>query len=147
MSAPYRVLVTGSRDDRRPRRVFDTLDELLDNLEPSRRLVVIHGACKDRKGRLRGVDAWADLWARRARAAGCPVDIEQYPAEQFGPWPACGPRRNRHMVARGADEALAFIGPCTRRGCPHPEPHGSHGATGCADLAQAAGIPVRRWTP
>lgn len=41
---------------------------------------------------------------------------------------------------------LAFISACSRRDCRYPDPHGSHGATHCAGLAHAAGIPVRRWT-
>jgi hypothetical protein len=50
------------------------------------------------------------------------------------------------MVNLGADIALAFIGPCIKPRCPRPQPHGSHGASGCADLAEATGIPTRRFT-
>jgi hypothetical protein len=50
------------------------------------------------------------------------------------------------MVSLGADRCLAFIGPCTSPRCRKAGPHPSHGASGCADLAEAAGIPVRRWT-
>jgi hypothetical protein len=141
----YRILITGSRDSRDPRPVHRALDIRLAALLPGQHLVIVHGACQDRRGRLRGVDAYADAWARRAQRAGHPVDIEPHPAEDFGPWPACGPRRNQHMVNCGADEALAFIGPCTSSRCRRTDPHGSHGATGCADMAQAAGITVRRW--
>lgn len=143
---PYRVLVTGSRDARDPRPVNAALAQRLARLRPGQRLVIVHGACQDKRGRLRGVDGHADAWARRAQRAGHPVDIEAYPAEDFGPWPQCGQIRNRHMTGLGADEALAFIGPCTSSRCRRPDPHGSHGATGCADLAEAAGIPTRRWT-
>ena len=143
---PYRVLVTGSRDNRDPRPIDTVLDERLARLQPGQRLVIVHGGCRDTQGRLRGVDGHADAWARRAQRAGHPVDIEEHPAEDHGTWPSCGPRRNAHMVSIGADEALAFIGPCTSTRCRRPRPHPSHGATGCADLAEKAGIPTRRWT-
>ncbi|MFJ2279182.1 hypothetical protein ACIOEZ_34100 [Streptomyces sp. NPDC087866] len=143
---PYRVLVTGSRDARDPRPVDTALHQLLASLEAGRRFIVVHGACCDRRGRLRGIDAFADAWARRGQHAGYPIDVEQHPAEEHGAWPACGPRRNQHMVNRGADEALAFIGPCTSTRCRKTGPHPSHGASGCADLAEQAGIPVRRFT-
>lgn len=142
----YRVLITGSRDACNPHPVDTALDRRLTQLRPGQRLVIVHGACRDKRGQLRGVDSHADAWARRAQRAGHPVDIEPHPAEDFGPWPRCGPIRNRHMVTLGADEALAFIGPCTSPRCRHPEPHPSHGATNCADLAENAGIPTRRWT-
>lgn len=99
-----------------------------------RALVVVHGAA-------RGADAMADQWARKNSAT-----VERHRAEQFGPWPQCGPIRNRHMVNLGADICLAFIGPCTSSRCRRPGPHPSHGASGCADLAEQAGIPVRRYT-
>ncbi|WP_030764837.1 DUF2493 domain-containing protein [Streptomyces sp. NRRL F-2664] len=143
--APYRILVTGSRDAQDPQPVNAALDQRLQGLQPGQRLVLVHGACQDRYGRLRGTDGHADAWARRAQRSGYPVDIEPHPAEEHGPWPACGPRRNAHMVSRGAEECLAFIGPCTSPRCRKPGPHGSHGATGCANAAERAGIPVRRW--
>jgi hypothetical protein len=145
VTAPYRVIVTGSRDNTDPHPIDAALDWRLGRLRPGQRLVIVHGACKDKRGRLRGTDAHADAWARRAQRAGHPVDIEPHPAENHGPWPACGPIRNQHMVNRGADEALAVIGPCTSPRCRRTDPHPSHGATGCADMAQAAGIPVRRF--
>ncbi|MFF7880994.1 SLOG family protein [Streptomyces sp. NPDC020794] len=138
MTAPFRILVTGSRD-------WDDVDEvwlrLGDAVGPihrdniSREIVIVHGDCP------RGADAIADQWGRKYGAT-----VEGHRAEDFGPWPRCGPIRNRHMVGLGADLCLAFIGPCTKATCRKPRPHGSHGTTGCADLAEAAGIPVRRFT-
>jgi hypothetical protein len=49
------------------------------------------------------------------------------------------------MVAAGADLCLAFIDPCTKQGCRKIQPHGSHGASHTADLAEKAGIPTRRF--
>jgi hypothetical protein len=146
VNAPYRIIVTGSRDAHDPRPVDIALHQRLAQLDPGRRLVIVHGACQDRRGRLCGVDAFADAWARRGQRAGYPIDIEQHPAEAHGPWPACGPRRNQHMINLGADETLAFIGPCTSSRCHRPRPHPSHGASGCADMAERAGIPTTRWT-
>jgi hypothetical protein len=86
------------------------------------------------------------------RGKGVSIDVEQHPAqghptEDFGPWPAAGPRRNAHMIRLGADLCLAFIGPCTSGRCRRADRHPSHGASGTAQLARAAGITVRRWTP
>lgn len=55
-----------------------------------------------------------------------------------------GPRRDRFMVGLGANVCLAFIAPCISRKCRRKDLHGSHGATGTADMAQAAGIDTRR---
>lgn len=142
MTNPYRVLVTGSRD-------FTDVDRLRHQLTRAwltvdRPFVVVHGACPT------GADDLASDWvANMLEAEMGDVREERHPAqnhptEDFGPWPAAGPRRNAHMVGLGADLALAFIGPCTKPNCRRPQPHGSHGATGCADLAEKAGIPTRR---
>jgi hypothetical protein len=142
MTAPYRVLVTGSRDWTDEHRVSKPLTALLATTNfLGETLTLIHGACPS------GADAMANAWAEWHLQRGALVEIERHRPEDFGPWPACGPIRNRHMVNLGADCCLAFIGPCTSRRCSRPESHGSHGATGCADLAEAAGIPTRRYTP
>ena len=46
------------------------------------------------------------------------------------------------MVKISGGECLALVGRCARLRCPRREPHGSHGATHCAQLARDAGIPV-----
>ncbi|MFF7335404.1 SLOG family protein [Streptomyces sp. NPDC008150] len=136
---PYRVLVTGSRD-------WDDVVTIAAAIEQAvidagdRTVLVVHGACPS------GADRHADHYARWMRSKGCGVDVESHRPERFGPWPSCGPIRNRHMVDLGADLCLAFIGPCTSSRCRKPGPHPSHGASGCADLAEQAGIPVRRYT-
>jgi hypothetical protein len=107
-------------------------------------LIVVHGACPT------GGDQVADEWAQMQRAQGMPVIWERHPAEDhptqdFGPWPWCGPKRNRFMARLGADVCIAVIGPCTSPRCKRIDVHGSHGATGCAEEARKAGIPVRKF--
>jgi hypothetical protein len=135
MPDPYRCLITGSRDWSDQDVIWQALADVVRQLPPDQDLVLVHGMCPT------GADAMADDWAVKYGAA-----IERHRAEHFGPWPACGPRRNAYMVHLGADVCYAFIGPCTGRRCRRPEPHGSHGATGCADLAEQAGIETRRFT-
>lgn len=131
----YRILVTGSRDWEDHDAVRDALATAIYQKVPA---VIVHGACP------RGADAMASWWVRRYRHLD--VTEEAHRAETFGPWPRCGPLRNEHMVNLGADICLAFIGPCTSTRCRKPGPHPSHGASGCADLAEEAGIYVRRWS-
>ncbi|QBJ94464.1 DUF2493 domain-containing protein (plasmid) [Streptomyces seoulensis] len=123
---PYRVLVTGSRTWTDVGAVQRALARAAEGVPAGRELVVVHGDCP------RGADAMADLWARQ-----CGATIERHAAD----WRpngvfdrAAGPRRNARMVSLGADLCLAFIR------------DGSRGATHCADLAEKAGIPVRRYT-
>jgi hypothetical protein len=131
---PYRILVTGSRDWTRMDLVHAALATACYQNIPA---TIVHGACPT------GADAQAGWWAREHQVIG--LAEERHRAQDFGPWPAAGPRRNAHMVSLGADICLAFIGPCTKASCKRPHPHGSHGASGCATLAETAGIPVLRW--
>lgn len=138
-----RVLVTGSRDWGNADVVCDALS---DEWIHSRGIfTVVHGWCRT------GADKIADEWAQRMmdpEVTGESIVVERHPAQghptqDFGPWPGAGPRRNAFMVSLGADVCLAFIGPCTSRRCKRAGQHPSHGASGCADLALKAGIPVR----
>lgn len=116
---PYRVLVTGSRtwDDEQGLRL-----ELIAATTPHLPgAVIVHGACPT------GADAMADLWA-----SDMAVDVERHPAD-WSLGKSAGFRRNAEMVQAGADLCLAFI------------KDGSRGATHCADLAEKADIPVRRY--
>jgi SLOG family YspA-like protein len=128
-----RILVTGSRDWDEYDIVRSALAMAIYQNLPA---TIVHGACPQ------GADAIAAWWVRQM---GRNLDIteERHPAEDFGSWPGCGPRRNAHMVDLGADVCLAFINPCRKRRCSYPRPHGSHGASGTAHLAHKAGIPVR----
>jgi len=120
---PYRILVTGSRD-------WDNFDVVQAALATACYqnvpAVIVNGACPT------GADAIASWWIRSHKVIG--LTEERHPADWTTHGRAAGPIRNKHMVDLGADIALAFIR------------NGSRGATGCADLAEAAGIPVRRWT-
>lgn len=144
MTTPYRVLVTGSRDWDDVTTIGAALEQALIDAGP-RPVLVVHGDCPG------GADWHADHYARWLRGKGCSIDVERHPAQghptqDFGPWPGAGPRRNAYMVSLGADLTLAFIGPCSSPRCRKPGPHPSHGASGCAALAEQAGITVRRWT-
>jgi hypothetical protein len=90
------------------------------------RVIGVHGDCRT------GADRMFDDYCRYHR-----VQVERHPAiwRPFGIYnPQAGLLRNREMVDQGAFVCLAFIR------------NGSPGATHCADLAEAAGIPTRRYT-
>lgn len=138
MNAPYRVLVTGSRDWTDEQRIGKSLTALLAATFVGDSFTLVHGDCPT------GADAIAHAWAEWHRGS-TPIQIEPHRADWRKHGPAAGPIRNREMVRLGADACLAFIGPCRKRACTRPQPHGSHGASDCADAAEAAGIPTRRW--
>lgn len=143
MSETYRLLITGSRDWDDVTTIGAALEQALIDAGP-RSVIVVHGACPD------GADWHADDYARWMRGKGCAIDVEAHEAA-WRPHGAfdrgAGFRRNADMVRLGADACYAFINPCARVRCSRPGPHGSHGATHCADLAERAGISVRRWQP
>lgn len=124
-----RVLITGSRDWSDTRAIHDALDAYA---EPGD--TVVSGACPT------GADAIAETyWRTRG-------PVERHPAD-WSKGRGAGPARNAHMVNLGADLCIAFISDCTSPRCRIPGRHDSHGATGCARLAEAAGIPVLRVRP
>lgn len=122
MTAPYRILVTGSRDWDAPEVVAYQIGLAVgEALRQQRPAVIVHGACPS------GGDAMADRIARDYSH-----QVERHPADWDRWGKPAGFRRNAEMVHAGADECLAFI------------KDDSRGATHCADLAEKAGIPVRR---
>jgi hypothetical protein len=126
--APYRILVTGSRDWQDEQLVRRALEAAWTEQDVDRPIVIIHGACPT------GADAQAAAFAADCQANGYPqVTDEAHPADWKRNGRAAGPIRNALMVTTGADLCLAFIR------------NRSRGATGCANAAERAGIPVRRW--
>ena len=122
MTAPFRVLVTGSRDWANELVVEGALAVAVYQRVPA---VIVHGACPT------GADAMAARWTRSHRVIG--LTEEAHPALWQWHGRAAGPRRNAEMVELGADVCLAFIRA------------GSRGASHCARLAERAGIPVLRY--
>ena len=119
-----RILITGSRDwgdgshDERTR-LETALQALWGSYGPT--AVLVSGACPT------GADSLAEaLWQSWGG------EVEQHPADwRMGR--SAGPKRNRRMVDSGADICLAFIR------------NGSRGASGCARMAEEAGIQVERY--
>lgn len=132
--AVTRILITGSRTWEDHLTVHEALVGAVYQRVPA---VIVHGACRS------GADAIASWWARQFAHIG--VTEERHPADWKAHGKAAGFRRNAEMVDAGAAICLAFIAPCSKRGCPDPQPHGSHGASHTADLADKAGIPVHRF--
>lgn len=123
----FRLLITGSRDWGDATVIREALDYALHRAQ-GRTLIVVHGACPS------GADHHAERLAQWLRSKGLPVDVERHPADWKRHGRGAGPIRNQYMVSLGADLCGAFIR------------NDSRGATGCANLAEAAGIPTRRWT-
>ncbi|MEU8157995.1 SLOG family protein [Micromonospora sp. NPDC048986] len=139
--SPLRVLVTSSRTWSNRDAVHDALDIVAfaarDAGFPG--LTVVEGACPT------GGDAMAYEWVRGRRRRGWPVTSERHPAKWRLHGRGAGPLRNGNMVDLGAGLCLAFIDACSDPRCRRVEGHGSHGAAGCSDLAEAAGIRVHQF--
>lgn len=132
-----RILVTGSRDWSDWQTLTYAMFEAVDDYGE---VVVVHGACPT------GADAMAD-WVGENLLGFLEVvgaRVERHPAD-WSRGRKAGPERNAHMVSLGADVCLAFIGDCTSPRCHISGKHPSHGASGCADLAEKAGIETRRF--
>lgn len=134
-----RILITGSRTWTDPKAIHDALNEVFFASTCTDHVTVVHGACP------RGPDAIAADWVKAIRTAEWLVTEERHPADWRAHGAGAGFRRNAEMVNAGADLCLAFIDPCDNRDCDRTEPHGSHGASHTADLAEKAGIETRRF--
>lgn len=126
-----RILITGSRDWEDHATIANAI---LAAVEAGRPNVIVHGGCPT------GADRLA---SEIAEACNLPVETHVADWRKYGR--SAGPIRNRHMVSLGADVCLAFIGPCTAVRCKTTLPHPSHGASSTAKMAEAAGIPTRRY--
>ena len=119
----YVAIVTGSRDWLDQDAVWGALeDRLAENMFSVRDFYVVHGGCPT------GADAMAQAWVDYKYDPNI-IGIT-YPADWDRLGRAAGPARNKLMIDRGADVALAFIR------------NNSSGASGCVRLAEKAGIPV-----
>lgn len=121
----FTMIITGSRDWEDRLTLFAALDEVLakwirDHGQPNR-VIFRHGKC-------RGADMLGDEWAYRHGFV-----IDAMPAEDYGPWPSCGPIRNQEMINKGGDRCVAFPMPGTR------------GTADCVKWALNAGIPVSNY--
>ena len=111
-----RILITGSRDWDDDAAIWEAL-ALTDAREWH---TLVSGACPT------GADRIAEHVAETFRWT-----VERHPAD-WSRGRGAGPERNAHMVSLGADLCLAFI------------KNNSRGASGTADMAEAAGIPTVR---
>lgn len=85
------VLVTGSRDFDDETLIAVVLEQQL--VTAGGELVVVrHGDYH------RGADRITANWIEHKIAERAHVVADPYPAEDYGSWPACGPRRNTAMV-------------------------------------------------
>lgn len=143
-----RILVTGSRDWDDRLAIYRALnaiceefglnyppDEYGNTMPDPSRFTLVHGHCPT------GADHWADEWC-----IGNNFLAERHAAD-WSRGRRAGPERNGVMVTTldADDLCVAFIGNCTSPRCNLPGDHPSHGATGCASLAEKAGIPTRRY--
>ncbi len=143
-----RLLTTGSRNPLQPVHRALLRERLCSYLDFAvlcgQRLLLVHGACKT------GVDAEVDAWGEEMKAEGQPVELERHPAEDHGPWPQCGPKRNEYMALQGAYYCVAMPDRCDKARCINQSPHDSHGTASCMKWAKTYNIPMevhRLWVP
>ena len=161
MPEPFRVLVTASRDWSRSDLIRATFRQV-EREHPGCQFVLVHGQCDPRHPRTGHAIRWAVAtrltpeqqrqltggdWLCHLVAADLGWDTEPHPADWQQHRRSAGFRRNEHMVRLGASICLAFSMPCTAPRCAGRPAHGSHGTAHCADLAEKAGIQVRRFAP
>lgn len=123
-----RVIVTGSRDGIEQAVVWAALDEAFADCPRTEVFMVVHGGA-------RGTDRMAMAWVRGKRRDG---ELRIFHEMHIPQWrqngqfvKSAGHARNKAMVDKGADLALAFI---------HNE---SRGTAGCIRACRAADIPVK----
>ena len=128
--------MTGSRDWPDAARVWGALAALADQVLA---LTVVHGAAG------RGVDLMAHRWVSGQQANGrTGISEEPHPPTGRAREGAREMLRNAGMVRKGGDARFADSGVLAAQRT-RPEPHGSHGATDCADRAEGADIRTVRW--
>jgi len=113
------ILVTAWRSHPDEHSVYDVLDGMWHHVPFGEPVLLVHGRCKT------GGDSYASHWAH---VRGVPQ--KPFPAEDYGLWPWCGPKRNKAMVRWFKEypdpdkRAVAFPQPdwetakaCGTRGC------------------------------
>lgn len=125
----FRILITGSRTWDLAESICARITEaIIAHVEENPHLgkgpidwvSIVHGNCP------KGADRLADDFANRVLRC----SVERFDADWAMHGRSAGFRRNRRMVNTAPDICLAFIR------------DKSKGATGCRDLAKAAGIPT-----
>jgi hypothetical protein len=130
MSAPFRIIVTGSRDWTDGAAVERALLEAVLVAQATGNggtvpTVIVQGGAA-------GADALAVAWAKDY--AGRDVTVETFAADWDKHGKAAGPIRNTQMAAAGAGMVLAF---------PIGDRHHSPGTWHCIEACASRGIPVR----
>lgn len=152
------VIVTGSKDWKDRNVIFEVLDETLNEVESQGFDLEIHvgdaaGADyftqewasitngreflksdrnRNQSGRVK-VEVYHARWAHCSSACGAAAGQHMKMNRNGGMYcPSAGMRRNAWMVARGAWRCIAFILDC------------SSGSTRCSEMADKAGIDVKR---
>ncbi|GIH26037.1 hypothetical protein Aph01nite_43470 [Acrocarpospora phusangensis] len=135
MPDTLRVLVTGSRTWKD---VLMLAAVLLDTWHDAVMLGVnilwVHGDCEQ------GADSIAD-----ALLCSWGFKPERHPADRHRWGRSAFTKRDEEMVDAGAHLCLAFIDLCVKSTCQRKRPHGSHGTSYTAGLAERAGIPTQRF--
>ncbi len=98
-----RYIITGSRDFGNRALVERVVTEIVMQAHKAdERVVIVHGACPT------GADHYADETAKKLKAQGYPVDVEEHPADWEKHGKAAGPMRNSHVTDLGAFCTMAF---------------------------------------
>ncbi len=116
---------------------WPTLAELVKLIE----LLTVRGATHVREGEAPGTDKTVAAWLK-ARTS---LVVEPWPAEDYGDWPYCGPKRNEAMLDGDGQDLFGIF--------EHPPADflvafdGGVGTHDCIDAAKARGIPIEYVAP
>lgn len=147
-----RILVTGSRRWNHPAKLEEEILAAVRDAGASGVRVIVGDAVGGDTiaARFADLQGWpVEVYAAKWRECGpdCPPpdDHLRHSLKYGGEYcPEAGLRRNREMVAAGADLCLAFMRPCNRADHADRPVHPTHGSAHCAGLAETSGIPTRR---
>jgi YspA, cpYpsA-related SLOG family len=136
-----RVLVTGSRNWTAANLIWQVLHIVASEHCTGNRFWVRHGGCPE------GADLAAHIWCEYHAACGPDLYVtEETMRAAWALGKGAGFARNRRMVdSDTVDLCIAFIAPCIKADCAG-KPHGSHGATDCANYAESQGVQTWRYS-